>query len=191
MAMNWGIELLRLSLFSDDTLKVADADLESLFGKSEEYTLQNRPGGWRYDGQLLGGVFTLAAAGTRTDLLLSLRSPPEQPGGPSELKLPIIGPWNTLREEFVSVTSKWLAERKSRILRIAFGGVLLLPTKDRLEGYSLLKTLLTSVNVIPDEMRDLLFRINWPVESAVIKGLILNRLTSWNSVQLSQIVRLS
>ena len=39
-----------------------------------------------------------------------------------------------------------------------------------------------SVKVDPVRMRELVYRVNWPKESSVVKGLELNRLTTWSSM---------
>jgi hypothetical protein len=63
--------------------------------------------------------------------------------------------------------------------------VLLSETKDRMESYVALKDLLRSVRVDPESMREIVFRVNWPTASEVVKGLRLNRITNWSAIQLN------
>jgi hypothetical protein len=88
----------------------------------------------------------------------------------------------------VDATTKWLERSPFPINRIAFGGVLLSETKDRREGYQALKTLLKSAKVDPDEMRDVVFGVNWRAKSSVVSGLVLNRITNWSVAQISQML---
>ena len=43
----------------------------------------------------------------------------------------------------------------------------------------------TSVKVDPAGMRELLYRVNWPRQSAVVPGLEINRLTTWSALMVA------
>jgi hypothetical protein len=182
MARNWGVESLRLTIFSPDTIPLSEDDWFVVTGEREAETRQNIPGGKRYMGKFSGGQLIVGAAGPRLDIYLSPQAPTEPTGSPS---FPIIDEWDRVREAFVTSTRKWLAATKFPVTRLAFAAVLLSETKDRMESYVALKGLLKSVNVDPDAMREISFRVNWPIQSEVIRGLRLNRITNWNALQIN------
>ena len=168
MARNWIAELLRLSVFSAETIVLSDADWTTLTGQNEAETRQLIPGGGkRYIGKLGPGQLTLGALGTRLDIVLQGK-PVEQ--DPETIEFPSVGDWGEACDLYVSSTDAWLTKTSFPIVRIAFAPVLLSETKSVLDSYEFLKGLLKSVTVIPGEMRDLIYRVNWPQESRLRKA---------------------
>jgi|SRR5208337_4341430 len=184
MAMDWGVELLRLSLISPGSLSIADSDWEAITGEKEAETRQLVQGGRRYVGKFAGGSLLLQAVGNRLDVILS----PLPESNPQDFRVLVIGDWKVVREAFVQATTRWLDASPITANRIAFGAVLLAEAKTVREGYELLKTLLSSVTVDPNSMRDLQFRVNWRADSATLPGLPLNRITFWSVPQLTRML---
>ena len=91
--MDWGVELLRLSLFSPGSVSIADADWEAVTGQKEAETRQVVVGGRRHVGNFAGGSLTMQAIAQRLDLVLSQAQvvPSELQEG--RLRLPVIGAW--------------------------------------------------------------------------------------------------
>ena len=98
------------------------------------------------------------------------------------------GDWVQVREPFVHDAEQWLSAVEFPIVRVAFSCVLLTLVEDKLAAYQLLKKLLRSVDVDATEMRELIFRVNWPVKSGVVSGLGLNRITNWSSIKLQNVL---
>ena len=96
----------------------------------------------------------------------------------------MIGTWPTACDDFVKATSEWVATFEQPILRIAFAGTLLAKSDSPLDAYRQLLGLLKTVQGDPARMRELVFRINWPVKSKVANGLLLNRITHWSVIQI-------
>jgi hypothetical protein len=185
MAIVWSTELLRLSLFSSEQLQVSGADWTAITGQHESETRQTLPGGGRsYVGKHRETQLTISSLGQRIDVIRSVYPP----SVPQETKAPIIGDWEQVRDVFAGDTEPWLKSLKFSIVRIAFSCVLLVETADRMAAYELLKTLLKSVQVEPAAMRELIFRINWPLESTAVPNLRINRITNWNSVRLRNVL---
>jgi hypothetical protein len=178
MAVEWAVESLRLSLFSTDVIPISDRDWEAITTQPEAETRQSVPGGKSYVGNFADGQLTLTTISDRIIIVLAsiLKEPRNQ-------ELPSVGTWEQVRETFVKNTCGWLTNLRNPIIRIGFGAVLLRRTDSRGDAYRELKSLLKSVNVDPDRMRDLLFRTNWPKQSATVDGLSLNRLTTWAALQ--------
>lgn len=179
MPIDWGVNLLRLSVFCSGNTTASDAEWKLLTGQDEADSRATIPGGRRFSGKSAGGLLTLAHAGQRLDLVLQAGET-----GTDEPNLPVIGPWTDLRGTFSQMAAQLFGSVKVPVVRIAFGSVLL-AKKDTLESsYQQLKTLLKSVDVDPKRMRDLHYRVNWQCDSKVIP-LKLNRLTTWAAMRFS------
>jgi hypothetical protein len=131
---------------------------------------------------MLGGQFNLGAIANRCDIILSPLSQSEVPDD----YIPSVGQWPSALEGFQKPTEPFLGQLPFPVVRMAFAPVLVLPCKERIEAYKALISLVKSIQQAPDNMRDLLFRINWPKNSTAVNGLSLNRITTW-SVQQYQI----
>lgn len=177
MAIEWATENVRVSLFSNTVLNLTDQDWRNITGQDEAETRKAVLGGRVFSGHFDGHLLSVASTGNRADIVIS-SAPEALPG------LPTIGSWETIRDRFVDFTSNWITTVKFPIVRIAFGAVLLCPLPERREAYLYLQQLLASVKIDPDHMRELIFRVNWPTKSEVIKGLLINRITQWNAIRL-------
>jgi len=178
MSLNWDVQAVRLTIFALESVSLSDKDWQAFTGQDEAETRQAIPGGRRFSGRMTNGVFSISAAGSRADIVLEA----PDPQGP-EIRLPVIGPLDEIFNPFVENTSKWLLETQSSVVRIAFGSVLLFKTANRVEAYDHLRDLLASVNVDPERMFDLLYRVNWRRASTVEEGLKINRLASWGALR--------
>lgn len=187
MALNWQVELLRLTLISSEPVALAESDWTAITGEAEAATRQNVTGGKRYAGAFAGGQLTLAGVGQRVDLVLNWQQPPQLTEVPQQ-SLPSIGTWDQIRDRFTNATEKWLTAIKFPVIRLAFGAVLLSETGGLVQSYQVLQELLKSVAVDPERMRDFVFRVNWPTESSVSKGLRINQLTNWSPIQLQTLL---
>lgn len=176
--MEWSAENLRLSLFCDKPYKVTDADWTTITGQEEAETRQSVPARRTLSGAFQNGQLTLVASGTRLDCILTPKPAEDFPDG-----IPTIAEWTMACQSFVEATRPWLRSIPVNVLRIAFGSVLLARCSDRREAYATLLNLLQSLHGDPSRMRDLIYRINWPVDSKVEQNVTLNRLTSWSVVQ--------
>jgi hypothetical protein len=184
MTAIWSVQSLRLSLFTAAQISTAEAEWTKVTSQEEAHVRQIVPGGRVYGGLVGETYLTLSVvnskpSGGRADLIRS----PSPTEAPEPAMLRVIGKWEAERDRFISLALSWLKAFESPIIRIAFGAALFSQVSDRKECYILLSKLLKSVAVIPDQMRDLLFRINWPEESHVLPGLSINRLTTWASMK--------
>jgi hypothetical protein len=185
MEIDWKVELLRLSVFSNRDHQVSDDDWTAVTGQAESQTRQSPPGGGRvYQGIHREAQLTIASYGQRVDVVQTVNpAVAPQDTGPDVT----FGDWTQVREQFVHDTEHWLSSVGFPVVRLAFSCVLLAPAEDRLAAYQVLEKLLRSVIVDPVRMRELIFRINWPVKSAVVPDLALNRITTWASIFLQSV----
>src|SRR5262249_25459262 len=131
-------------------------------------------------GPFKNGQLNLSGATNRADIIFAPAAATEFQSEPG---LPSVGPWESVRDEFVNFTLSWVESIKFPVVRMAFGAVLLCRTPDRKASYLLLKDLVPSVSVDPEGMYELSFRVNWPTKSKVISDLSINRITNWSAIQ--------
>jgi hypothetical protein len=180
MALEWKVESLRLSLFSSEVVKLGVDDWKALTGKDTPEIEQKVIGQHTMAGPLLEGRISLSASGSRLDCILA--APP--PTDPAQTYVPVFGHWPDTWKELVGVTEPWVAGTGVPIVRMALGAVLLSPQPTLDEAYKSLLGSLKSLQGDPAKMRDLLFRVNWPVNSTAVTGLTINRLTTWAVIRL-------
>jgi hypothetical protein len=178
MVLDWGAQLLRLTAFSSGVIDITDADWRAITTETESESRQNIPGGKHLSGTFETGRLTVTAVGGRLDIVLRPLEKQEQLGGP---KLLIIGPLDEALKTFLGATLPWIEKAPYPITRIAFAASLLSKMETSKEAYETLKTFVKSLGVVPEEMRDFLYRVNWPVKSKVVPDLIMNRLTTWSA----------
>ena len=182
MAHEWGVSILRLSLFSGDQLQLSDEDWKIVTGEEEAPVRQTVAGLRRLSGKAFGGAMTLGAAAGRVDFVLGVDESSVEEN--ENLKLPIMANWDTTVNQFCRATIPWIEASLSGFNRMALGAVLLKESQSVESAYSELNELLNSVDVDKSRMRDLLYRVNWPRESKTIPGLTINRITTWSVLRL-------
>jgi hypothetical protein len=176
MALEWITETLRVSLFSTATVSLTDADWKKITGQDEAEIQQKIVGRRTMVGPYLDGRLSISATGARVDCVLSPKTPTEPL---EEGYVPSVGAWPAVCEEFVEGTADWVGNFRAPVVRMAFGAVLLGRCADRQDAYKKLIGLLKSVRADHERMSELIFRVNWPVNSTSVNGLSLNRITQW------------
>jgi hypothetical protein len=179
MPVLWDVEQMRVSVFFVGDIAPSEKYWHLLTGEAEAPNRLSTPTGRAYVGDYLGGQLALTYSPQRLDAVLSSAERDE----PTEFAIPKIGRWDEVSSRFVAkIGEALLSGFEVPINRIAVGAVLLAATPSREENYRLLGSLLKSVQLTTD-MRDFLFRCNWPLQSRVQNSLSINRLTTWTSVQ--------
>jgi hypothetical protein len=174
----WQVQILRLTLFTSGLWSGNETIWHDLTGREPDIDENRaRESIRRQIGREGDGQLETVVTPVRTDVVMS---PPLQDAfqttyfGPAEERIP----------GFVSLVSSWLSRtaQTGKIIRLAFGAVLLLPVENREAGYRELDRLLSSVTVDPISTKELLYRKNRP---KIYKGNIeLNRMTTWASLDL-------
>ncbi len=181
MPREWVTEQLRLSAFSSDPFPATERDWQRITGQEEAENRTAIAGGKMFAGSFQGGTLSLAYSGLRADIILNatVKETTDEP------QLPSIGQWSDTSASFQDTVNKWLEQTTVPMVRLAFGAILLHQVDTRETAYKTLDELLFSVEANP-KMRELLFRCNWPVESSVVRGLMINRITTWSSIRVAQ-----
>lgn len=180
MTLEWIAENIRISLFSNEVVTLTNNDWKKVTGQEEPESQQKVLGRHTMSAPFQSGFLTITASGTRIDCVLSPKPRKEVEEG----YLPSLGDWPAACGAFLSATKQWVGQLSSPIVRIAFGAVLLNRCPTRREAYTSLIGLLKSVNGDAGRMRELIYRINWPIESNSVPGLTLNRITQWAVLEL-------
>jgi hypothetical protein len=182
MPLEWDAETLRLSLFFSEPLKVSVGDWQKITGTDEPESTQNAPGRRSMLGPFQRAALQISTIGPRVDCMLVPKSPSEQL---DKGYVPSVGPIPDALNDFVTATAAWLASLEQPVHRIAFAGAVFTKCGTIREGYATLLSMLRSVKGDPDKMRELIFRINWPVQSRSLNDLTLNRITAWSILRLN------
>ena len=181
MAIEWLAEHIRVSLFSNEAVQVTEEDWCAITKEKEAEARQAIAGGRVFSGRFETGLLNFSAAYSRIDIVLASPLPTELPAEP---KFASVGQWELVRDRFFQVTHSWIEQSKFPIVRIAFGAALNSPARGKIEAYNVLKQLITTVNVDPDRMQELMFRVNLPTHSNVIPHLTINRINTWSAIRI-------
>jgi hypothetical protein len=176
--LEWTTETLRLSLFCAESAKITPAHWKAITGQDEPQTQQSLAGRRSFIGPFQGGVLNLSAIGSRVDCILLPRSPSETI---EEGYVPTVGPWPDVARDFLKATS---AALELPIYRLAFAGSVLAKCADLQDTYTQLLRMLRSVKGDPERMRELIYRVSWPLASGVLSNLIFHRITTWSAMQI-------
>jgi hypothetical protein len=95
---------------------------------------------------------------------------------------PTLGAFEPELNEFAALVTRWLPQCALPAIRLALVARALAPAESPVGAYEILKRNLSSVNVEPGIMRDLLFRVNWRVNSPQVVEGYFNRLTTWSAL---------
>src|SRR5262249_25069814 len=156
---------------------------ETLTSQKEAENRVSIPGGRMFSGAFAGGQLSLGYSGQRIDIVLGPQ-PTEPDPAAEKPTLASVGPWPAVAEEFANMITSWLPTVRFPVIRLGLGAVLLHQTDTREQAYEILDDCLVSVTLSdPVRMRDFIYRINWPLESSVQRGLSLNRITAWSAIR--------
>jgi hypothetical protein len=176
MGLEWSAETLRVSLFSSNIVKLTPDDWKKVTGTDVPEAEQKVVGRHTMSGPFLEGQLSLSASGSRFDCVLAASPPADSI---PEAYIPSVGHWPEVCKEFFAATKAWVEGIGVPIVRMAIGPVLLARQPGAEDAYKSLLGMVKSLKGDPARMRDLLFRVNWPVNSTSVNGLTINRLTSW------------
>jgi len=173
------VEVLRLTVFAHPDERVAEPNWWSdLMGvEPEQRTSKPGRGEFQDAGPMGDAMLSLSVQPGRADWFLT----PGQfvPGTELVAEIRSVGVFPDKFGEFVGLMSRWLPSAP-RVVRLAFGAVVFVPTESKESGYRMLSGYLPSVKIDPVGSEDLLYQINRPRNSVSITGLRMNRLSKWS-----------
>jgi len=180
-AIEWQIESIRTTIFFNGLLNTSA--LQSWLEKvsnSGSIRLNITPSSFQGAARTTNGLLRVNWASNRLDVILASENP---------TNVQAIAPLSSANDLFTQVMLplKDLGELPPAN-RIAYGLVLSCQVQNESTGLDLLSNHLTRVK-LSKSSRDLLYRVNIPVESKSISGLLLNRLATWlvGQIQILQV----
>jgi hypothetical protein len=184
MAEAWFVQLIRLTLFSTDVIFPSEDQWKIATRQPEaEHRSAIQGGGRQYWGKQLNGVLQLTIIGNRLDFILSFDGEVARDDG-----LPVVDTWDKTSGLFLEAARRLLAGLAFPVSRMAFGGHFLRPASSRQSNYDSLARITKSLNLDFKRAHDLIFKVNWPVESKTVNGLRLNRITAFSAMTFSRLM---
>jgi hypothetical protein len=176
-APQWEATNLRLTVFAQNGA-VLPSDLWKRFSGSDPESSEVRAReAIRKESGPFGPnarIMQSAVIGNRVDFVLN-RLPALDNSGVIQDGL---GPWPEVAEKFQGNARQFLKEWSVPTIRLAFGAQVMAETPSREESYAVLARMVRSLTIDPAGMRDLIFRVNWPLPSKASPQLVLNRITT-------------
>jgi hypothetical protein len=143
----------------------------------EQRTSKPARGEFQETGPVEDASLSLSLQAGRVDWFLT--PGPFEPTTNLIAKINSVGTFPEKFGDFVGLMGRWL-ETSPRIVRLAFGAVVLIPVESKEAGYRKLSEYLTAVRIDADSSEDFLYQINRPRASVSNTDLRINRLSKWS-----------
>ncbi len=183
--ITWETEILRFTGFPLPSVDITQATWwTELFDQPPDTEIfKSKVNTKHIEGELDNSKLILELSPQRLDLLLTV----------NDQRSPIIsqnsiGVFSNKLTEFSDLIFRWFALGSiPDFHRLAFGGVLILPVKDKATGYQIIGNFLQYVQIDPGSS-DFLYQINRPrLSRSNIPNLYINRLSKWSVAKSIQI----
>lgn len=182
---DFSVELFRCTVFGDFSDKMISEAWKKITGEEPEKANSNlKRKRYIYEGPFSKGKVTTAFNPGRFDLLYSATSELE-----SETIFDVLGKYQLIQKEFQEFSKKLFSMSLfSKISRIAYGVIALIPVDSLDEGYSILSPLLPHIIFSESKFSDFLYQINRSRKYKSNKcDLDINRLSKWSVASTSMI----
>lgn len=179
---DWRTALIRASLFPQQAIPLT-VDVLSAFAGEAPVRQEDRPkeGIRQQSGEVDGAQLTITA----TPIVLQIILSPAQVSVQHILaeEPPLAGELKAELAKFERRLLAWLPKWEFPTTRVGLGVQGRASAGSKVAAYQILKANLRSVNVDPEGMSDLIFRVNWKAPTRVIPEGYYNRLSTWSAVQ--------
>lgn len=173
------VEFLRLTGFLHPDERLSEptwwADLTG--SQPEQRTSKPARGEFQETGPIGDTSLSVSLQGGRVDWFVTPGL--FEPTPDLTVKINSVGAFPDKFEDFVGLMNRWLGV-SPRMIRLAFGAVVLVPVESKEAGYRKLSEYLPSVKIDAAGSEDFLYQINRPRTSASAPGLRINRLCKWS-----------
>ena len=182
MTANWEAQTLRITLFPTETTAVSSEWWAEFSGtQPDNENRQPKDAIVVVTGTFEGKFLSIGSGVGRIDVvfqpLIAMQHVVPFSGQP--LPQVTVGPADKLLDLMFSRIGPLCARAKA-VERIALGGVFFRHVASKEAAYEELKRLLKSVAVQPERMRDLIYRVNWPIRDTA--GRLVNRIGAWSAM---------
>ncbi|MBN2238178.1 MAG: hypothetical protein JW712_00250 [Dehalococcoidales bacterium] len=183
--VDWKVESLRLTLFRANPGESVSPNWETLTGESpEKVDSQPRAKLISESGFFFIGNLVYRADPIGINWILSPTEEQQQ----QATSFVALGPFSDIKNSFVGLFSDWLSSDSCPpINRIALGAVCISESANKEASYKALDDLLQHVSIDIENSTDFLYQINRPIESSVLDGVLINRLSKWSAMQTSSL----
>jgi hypothetical protein len=180
---DWQTTSLRIALFTQQALPLT-ADLFTAFAGEAPDRQEDRPKqGVRRQVGIIDGA-ELSANITPIMIDFTLAPPPVTAEAlMGDLSSLSTGEVKSELAKFERRTLSWLPKWEIATTRVSLVIQARAAASSKKAAYEILRSNLKSVRVQPDEMNDLLFRVNWKAKTSTVPEGYYNRLTSWSTVR--------
>lgn len=174
---NWEANHLQAVLFLKRALP--PRDLFTAVVGTEADSVEDRPKeGRRVQSGIIGGsLLQVTVNPQRVDITQAPVLSAEE-----FLNVASLGPFEAAVDNFAAMVKNWLPHCDFPTIRLAVVARAFAPAASATEAYEILRDNLTSVQVQPGKMRDMIFRVNWPATTTIMPEGYLNRLSTWASI---------
>ena len=181
MAAIWEAQILRATFFPVESTAVSsDWWVDFTGGQPDSESKQPKEAIVVVNGAFSGRLLSISSGAGRVDVVYQPLLPSQiQVSGAARVPTVTMGPAQPLLDELCSRIEP-LCSRLRSVHRLALGGVFLKAAGSTEQAYEQLKGMLKSLSVDPHRMRDLVYRVNWPVKDA--QDHEINRIGVWSSV---------
>lgn len=185
MTNQWEVENLRLTVFPTPNQQFTNSAnwWEGVAGSDPE-TISQQPKNalTQYSGPFGDNAkLTLTIRPDRIDWLLTVND--------TQLEtefFPIIATIEKVLPPILSALENWLVHECPPCLRIGWGAVLLLPVRDKVEGYNRIGEYLPEVKLDAENSTDFTYSINRPRKSKLVNDVTINRLSRWSVINIKR-----
>ena len=176
----WQVQQLRLTAFVQQNDRAKEEGWwSSLFGApAETRTVRANEGLLQDEGPFKDGRIVLSVLPGRVDWIWSTIPGADIDKG----TLSSLGNLADTAKVFGDLMNAWFGLALP-FSRLAFGTILDQPVPDKQSAYRLLQEYLQTVRIFPESSSDFMYQINRPVESKVLPGYRINRLSKWAALR--------
>ena len=180
---DWQAASLRIALFTQQALPRTTDVFTAFAGEPPDRQEDQLKAGIRHQvGKLDNAVLRATISPIRVDFILGIPRPTaEELMGEFSLS---IGELKAELAKFERKILAWLPRWEIATTRVSLIVQARAQASSREAAYQILRDNLISVRVRPEEMRDLVFRVNWRARTGTIDEGYYNRLTTWQALQL-------
>lgn len=180
----WDAEMVRMTFFANEPISAAGKNWWQLVTGSAPETVVSRSAASEHSesGPFGRGVLEMKVSFNRVDWLYVPIANPGK-GHPS------LGAASEVLSEIIGPLSSWMDSPQASWTRVAFGAVTVFGVDDAADANNIILKYLSFLKVDPAQARDIFMQINFPVDSKVVDGLRVNKLSKFMAAA-AQVVNL-
>ncbi|SEM21788.1 hypothetical protein SAMN05428989_3395 [Pseudoxanthomonas sp. GM95] len=172
---NWQARQLRITLFTNAAVPLAEAGLESVFSVEPETRVQLKNEASNIEiGSFGTGKIQFRSSPNRLDWIWE--------GEQVDQSFASLGSAHEVLDIMTGRLINFFSGTNHSFSRMALGGAWGIPSKDRLESYRILQEFLPNVTIDGDNSSEFLYQINrWKIHELSGEKIKINRISKWSA----------